>query len=237
MAVEAESIQNTISSTAALSPELAAEKAQAKALEFDRIADEVFAPIYPLIARRLLELAGISRGRCVDLGCGGGHLGLALAELVTNEITLLDSNPYALELATQRIKEADRARIAALCADVHAMPIADASVDLVISRGAMWFWDKERSLAEIRRILAPGGAALLGGGYGSPSLKAEIFRVMSERNGADFGARQQKTTQGSTPDDYAPVAAALGFADVRVVHDDTGDWLFLRKAAVSGAHS
>ncbi|AEF86055.1 methyltransferase type 11 [Treponema primitia ZAS-2] len=230
MAAEAEAKLNTISPTVALP----AEKARAKALEFDRIADEVFAPIYLPIARRLLELAGISRGRCVDLGCGGGHLGLALAELVTNEITLLDSNPYALELAARRIKEADRERIATLCADVHAMPIAEASAGLVVSRGAMWFWDKEQSLTEIRRILAPGGVAVLGGGYGSPALKTEIYRVMSERNGDDFGARQQKTTQDSLPEDYAPVAQSLGFAEVRVVHDDTGDWLLLRKAAVSG---
>ncbi|WP_010261953.1 class I SAM-dependent methyltransferase [Treponema primitia] len=174
----------------------------------------------------------MDRGRCVDLGCGGGHLGLAAAELFTNEITLLDSNPYALELAARRIKERDRARITTLCADVHTMPIPDASVNLVISRGAMWFWDKERSLTEIRRILAPGGTALMGGGYGSPALKAEIYRIMSERNGNDFGVRQQKTTLGSTPDDYAPVAQTLGF-DVRVVHDDTGDWLLLRKPAVS----
>ncbi|GHV29460.1 hypothetical protein AGMMS4952_15200 [Spirochaetia bacterium] len=201
--------------------------AKAKALEFDHIASEVFAPIYPVIAARLLELGGIYRGRCVEIGSGGGHLALAAAGLFTGEIILLDSNPYALELAEERIAGKDRGRVSTLCADVHDMPIPAGSVDLVISRGAMWFWDKQRSLAEIWRILAPAGVAIIGGGYGSPAMRAEIYRVMSERNGDDFEARQKKNTDDNSPEDYAPVAMAMGIGDVREVHDDTGDWLVL----------
>ncbi|GHV80371.1 hypothetical protein AGMMS49944_21620 [Spirochaetia bacterium] len=203
-------------------------QAEAKAREFDKIAGEVFVPIYPVIAAGLLELGGIYSGRCVDIGSGGGHLGLAAAALFQGEIILLDSNPYALELAKERIREG---RISVLCADVHDMPIPSGSVDMVISRGAMWFWDKQRSLAEIWRILAPAGAALIGGGYGSPAMKAAIYRVMSELNGDDFEMRQKKNTDGNSPEDYAPVARALGIGDVSEVHDDTGDWLVLRKTA------
>jgi ubiquinone/menaquinone biosynthesis C-methylase UbiE len=202
-----------------------------KAREFDEIASGVFAPVYPVIAARLLELSGIYSGRCVDIGSGGGHLALAAAGLFAGEIILLDSNPYTLELAKGRITEVDRGRVSVLCADVHDMPLSAGSADLVISRGAMWFWDKERSLAEIWRILVPAGAAIIGGGYGSPALKAEIYRVMSERNGDDFGARQKKNTDGNSPEDYAPVARAMGIDDVSEVHDDTGDWLVLRKKA------
>jgi hypothetical protein len=72
----------------------------------------------------------------------------------------------------------------------------------------------------------PGGR----GDYGSPAMKAEISRVMSERNGDDFGLRQRKNTHGNSPEDYAPVAKAMGIRDVSEVHDDTGDWLVLRKA-------
>jgi hypothetical protein len=93
----------------------------------------------------------------------------------------------------------------------------------------MWFWDKEKSLAEIWRILAPSGAAIIGGGYGNGALKAEIYRVMSARNGDDFEARQRKNTDGNSPEDYAPVARAMGIGGVSVFHDDTGDWLVLRK--------
>jgi SAM-dependent methyltransferase len=201
-----------------------------KALEFDAVASEVFAPIYPIIAARLLELAEKRRGRCLDLGCGGGHLGFALAAAgFEGEIILLDNNPCAVELADKRIPQNDRGRIRTLCADVHAMPIPPESVDLIISRGSMWFWDKKESLTEIWRVLAPGGVAILGGGYGSPALKEEIYRIMSERNGEDWAKQRRKKTAGFTPDDYKLELQAMDIPS-RVLEEDSGEWLLFRKS-------
>ncbi|MDR2634157.1 MAG: methyltransferase domain-containing protein [Treponema sp.] len=109
-----------------------------KAREFDRVAQEVFAPIYPVIASRLLELSGIRRGCCLDIGCGSGHLGLAVARAFQGTVILLDINPYALALAKQRIPEDARGCIQTLWGDVHALPLRDASVDLAVSRGAIY---------------------------------------------------------------------------------------------------
>ncbi|MDR1947849.1 MAG: class I SAM-dependent methyltransferase [Spirochaetaceae bacterium] len=239
------------------------DKAAEKALEFDRIAEEVFAPIYPLIGRRLLELAGIDRGRCLDIGCGGGHLGLALADCFPGEIILLDSNPHAIACANRRIanrriangciangriagrgtggrgitdrrpggrEDAGPGRIRTLVGDVHALPLAEGAVDLAVSRGAMWFWDKEKSLREIWRVLSPGGVAIIGGGYGNFNLKENIFREMSKRNGDSFWERQRRITEGASPEDYAPVLEGLGFGAHRVIHEESGDWLLFRKA-------
>ncbi|MDR0723071.1 MAG: class I SAM-dependent methyltransferase [Treponema sp.] len=200
-----------------------------KALEFDRVAEEVFAPIYPVIASRLLELAGVHRGRCLDIGCGGGHLGLAVAKGFEGTVILLDVNPYAVAIADQRIPEEARGCIHALWGDVHALPLTDASMDLVLSRGAMWFWKKEASLKEIWRILAPGGAAILGGGYGTAQLKTAIYQNMSVRNQEDFGEQQEKRTQGATPEDYAQVMERLDMGVPRCIHEESGDWLLFRK--------
>jgi SAM-dependent methyltransferase len=209
----------------------------AKALEFDRIASEIFAPIYPKIAGRLLELAGIYRGRCLDLGSGGGHLGIAAAQWFEGEIILLDSNPHALELAERRMPF--RNRIRTLLADVHAMPFSDGSADLILSRGAMWFWDKERSLREIWRVLGPSGAAVIGGGYGTEELRAAIYQRMSGINGEDWGLRQKKTVLGHSPEDYALVLEETGLcrpagACFQVIHEESGDWLMLRKGGGEG---
>jgi 2-polyprenyl-3-methyl-5-hydroxy-6-metoxy-1,4-benzoquinol methylase len=46
------------------------------AMEFDKIAQEIFFPIYPVIADDILKLTGIRSGRLLDVGSGGGHLGL-----------------------------------------------------------------------------------------------------------------------------------------------------------------
>ncbi|MDR0376376.1 MAG: class I SAM-dependent methyltransferase [Spirochaetaceae bacterium] len=211
---------------------------RASALEFDRIADEIFAPIYPVIARRLLELAGVYWGRCIDLGCGGGHLGLAAAEWFEGEIILLDSNPYALELAEKRIS--CRNRIRTLRADVHGLPFPRESADLLLSRGAMWFWDAEQSLREIWRVLKPEGAAVIGGGYGTGELKAAVYRRMSDRNGEDWSVRRKRTVEGRSPEDFARVLEAAGLCRSRgsrfeVVHEESGDWLVLRKGGGEAA--
>ena len=200
-----------------------------KALEFDRVAEAVFAPIYPVIASRLLELAGVRQGRCLDIGCGGGHLGLAVAEGFEGTVILLDCNPYAVTIADQRIPREARGCIRALWGDVHALPLPEASMDLVVSRGAMWFWKKEAGLKEIWRILAPGGAAILGGGYGTAQLKTAIYQNMSVRNREDFGEQQEKRMQGATPEDYAQVMARLGMGVPRCIHEESGDWLLFRK--------
>ncbi|MDR3170663.1 MAG: class I SAM-dependent methyltransferase [Treponema sp.] len=202
-----------------------------KALDFDRIAEEVFAPIYQVIASRLLELSGVGRGCCLDIGCGGGHLGLAVAKRFDGEVILLDYNPHALALTDGRIGETDRQRIRTICADVHDMPLADNSMNLIISRGAMWFWDKEKSLQEIWRVLAPDGAACIGGGYGSLVLKEAIFRKLSEQNNEDFGMRQKKMSSGASPEDYALVLEQMGVRDYQVIHEESGDWLLFRKAS------
>ncbi|MDR3248293.1 MAG: class I SAM-dependent methyltransferase [Treponema sp.] len=211
------------------------DKAREKAREFDRIADSVFAPIYPLIAERLVALGGLRKGRCLDIGSGGGHVGIAAAAYFEGDIILLDNNPHALALATERLlRHPDRrGRIKTLAADVHAMPLESASIDLVISRGAMWFWDKEKSLREIWRVLAPGGAALIGGGYGSAELKAEIYRKMSELNGEDWSVQRKRTTDNATPEDYAQTLDTLKgefkTIEYQVIHEDSGDWLMIRK--------
>jgi SAM-dependent methyltransferase len=201
-----------------------------KAREFDTLAGEVFAPVYPVIAARLLELAEKRRGCCLDLGCGGGHLGFAAAAMgFEGKIILLDSNPWALELADTRIPQNDRDRIRTLCADVRAMPIPSESVDLIISRGSLWFWDKQESLTEIWRVLAPAGTAIIGGGYGSSALKKEIYRKMTERNGVDYAEQRRKKTAGFTPDDYKRELDEMGIPG-RVIHEGSGDWLLFRKS-------
>jgi malonyl-CoA O-methyltransferase len=63
------------------------------------------------------------------------------------------------------------ARLAAVCADMQALPLADASVDLVWSNMALhWLSDPLRALREFRRVLAPNGL-LMFSTLGPDSLK------------------------------------------------------------------
>jgi ubiquinone/menaquinone biosynthesis C-methylase UbiE len=201
-----------------------------KATEFDNIAETIFFPIYPIIAARMLEIAAIRGGLCLDIGSGGGHLGIALSKLWDGEVILADNNPAAVEIAARRLAANRAERIETLFGDVHDLPLAQSSVDLVVSRGAMWFWDKARSLLEIWRILADGGAAVLGAGFGNKELSDRIAKEMTVLNGEDWPQSRKRFTDGASPSDYADIASDIGLPS-EVIKDESGEWLVLRKSA------
>ena len=76
-----------------------------KAYEFNEIAQNVFLPIYPLIANQIKIETQIDDGICLDIGCGGGHLGFALMEITNLDVIFLDNNNDALDIAKKRSEE------------------------------------------------------------------------------------------------------------------------------------
>ena len=109
--------------------------------------------------RRLVARAGSLQGRRVlDLACGTGDLAF-LAAAGGATVTALDLTPRMIELA--RRKGAGQGTVRFLLGDMTAVPLADASVDLVTTGyGLRNVPDLDRALAEIQRVLAPGGRFL-----------------------------------------------------------------------------
>ena len=214
---------------------LTIESQQAKALEFDEIAERIFAPIYPVLAAQIMAETGIKRGNCLDIGCGGGHLGLHLALMSPMKLTLVDCSAPAVALAEARSEQwgvAEQTRC--LVGDVHDLPLADGSQDLCISRGSLWFWqESEKAFREILRVLRPGGQAYLGSGFATAELKAQIDSQMRERD-ATWPARRRTFTAGHTPERYAELLNALPqVADWQLIDDERGFWLLFTKGALS----
>lgn len=210
---------------------------RAKAREFHRIACEVFAPLYPVVALQILEQwrrerpgAGGPGSRCLDIGSGAGHLGLALSAHSDLEVVLLDSNPHALELSREVVEAAGvQGRVKCVHASACDLPFGDGSFDLVVSRGSLWFWpDPDRAFREIWRILAPGGMAWVGGGFGTPELAADIAAKMEARGREPWAERQRKI-RGDM--DSRKVAAILdGMGIPWRLHDKAPEfWVELRR--------
>ncbi|WP_333582850.1 class I SAM-dependent methyltransferase, partial [Methanoculleus bourgensis] len=89
---------------------------------FTRIAREVFAPIYPVIAEQVLAWSGIRDGLCLDLGSGPGLLSVALAEKSDLSVIALDAEPAMARIAQETAAERT-GRVAPVIGDVHCMPV------------------------------------------------------------------------------------------------------------------
>lgn len=95
--------------------------------------------------------------RILDAGCGIGYgLPLLARQFPAAHCMALDFAPAMLaRLVPAPAGEA----VSALCADLEALPLADGSVDLVWSSLALQWCDPTLALAELARVLRPGGRA------------------------------------------------------------------------------
>jgi len=198
--------------------------------EFDQIAREVFAPIYPVIARQILDRVGFSSGICLDLGCGSGYLGLAIAEQSNMEVLMLDNDPAALAIASRNLEERGlESRVKLIAGDVHQIPLESSSVDLAVSRGSMYFWnDQVKAFSEIYRVLAPCGLACIGGGFGSPELKEQIDREMLRRD-PEWHENTRRRMGLNDPNRYQQVVRDAGISNFDIDQGPAGRWIVIRR--------
>ncbi|HBZ93947.1 MAG TPA: malonyl-[acyl-carrier protein] O-methyltransferase BioC [Pseudomonas sp.] len=98
--------------------------------------------------------AALQPRRWLDLGCGTGHFTRALAERYAQ------GEGLALDIAEGMLRHARPQGGAAyfVAGDAEALPLQDASVDLLFSSLALqWCGDFPRVLSEAQRVLRPGG--------------------------------------------------------------------------------
>lgn len=206
------------------------------AAQFAKIAKEVFAPLYPIVAERIREETGITRGRCLDLGSGPGLLGLAMARITDLDVTLLDIDPEMLAFAAANVDESGLgARVGIVEADVHEIPFEDDSVDLVVSRGSVFFWNEPaRAFRDVWRVLAPGGCAWMGGGFGNRELKKKITAEMARRD-PEWEPQARERTSEVRLKKFRCALDEAGIENYTIENDDRGFWIrFAKEAGKAG---
>jgi ubiquinone/menaquinone biosynthesis C-methylase UbiE len=95
----------------------------------------------------------------LDIGCGPGTITADLAALVLpGTVTAVEITEPALDLARAEIAEREVPNVAFEVADVHALPFADGSFDVVHAHQVLQHVaDPVLALREMRRVCKPGG--------------------------------------------------------------------------------
>ena len=141
---------------------------------------------YAAVAERItkagelvVERAGVEPGMDVlDVACGTGNASIPAAKAGAR-VTGLDFAPPLLEIARERSADA-MVEIDFVEGDAQDMPFGDASFDRVVSTfGHMFAPDHERTAAEMRRVLRPGGAISIACWSPTGAIGRQ-FRVIAE---------------------------------------------------------
>ena len=136
------------------------ERRRREAEFFDRSSEAQFEDEIPLPnhhVRMLLDLLGPSTGmRVLDCGCGAGELALEIARDATMVVG------FDLSLASVRLMDARAQRIGVpspggLVSVMEQLPFPDGSFDAVVGKSILHHVDVAAALAEVRRVLRPGG--------------------------------------------------------------------------------
>lgn len=105
------------------------------------------------------RVVGAASGRVLEIGVGSG-LNLPLYGPAVRAVLGLEPSPALLVMARRRAAAA-RVPVDLIEASAEAVPLDSASVDTVVTTWTLCtIADAPRALAEVRRVLKPGGALL-----------------------------------------------------------------------------
>jgi ubiquinone/menaquinone biosynthesis C-methylase UbiE len=117
--------------------------------------------------RKAIDLARLQPGeQALDVGCGTGALAMAVAQRVGRTGRVVGIDPSAQQIARARAKAARRHNpIEFQIAVIEQLPFPDQTFDVVFSTLMMHHLPaplKRQGLAEIARVLKPGGRLVIG---------------------------------------------------------------------------
>jgi SAM-dependent methyltransferase len=146
----------------------------------------------------------------LEIGFGGGAaLALVAAQLTTGVASAVDFSPEMVEAAQHRFKnEIANHRVHVQFGDVSQLPFPPASFDRVFTINTIYFWsDTQQGLAEIRRVLKPGGVAII---------------ALRSRENMERVSMTQHGFRLFSPDEVPELMQQAGFTNITMIHEKQG---------------
>ncbi|NDY43492.1 ubiquinone/menaquinone biosynthesis methyltransferase [Dissulfurirhabdus thermomarina] len=176
-----------------------------------------------------LEAAGAPPGPVLDLCAGTLPLSAAIVRAGAGPVAAVDFCLDMLREGTARMRRRpEGARIHPACGDGERLPLADASVAAVtVAFGVRNLADLRRGLAEMHRVLVPGGKAVIlefsrpENPAFAPLYRFYLHRVLPAVAGAISGDAEayrylaDSIEAFASPAELAALMEAAGFRDVR----------------------
>jgi SAM-dependent methyltransferase len=212
------------------------EPTKADAERMIRAAEGGLAPVYAPLAEEIAARLGLAdqEGMGIDLGSGPGTLILELCRHTKLHWINADLNPHFFPYFFDKAQAADLGgRVSAIQADACALPFHEDYADVVVSRGSFQFWpDLRQGLAEVHRVLRPGGVAYIGRGL-AQRMPLEAAKKLREERGEG-----PKYDPDETEQKLHAIVKSLGIEDFRIHRPrrnnpegvNYGVWLEFRKA-------
>ncbi len=173
-----------------------------------------------------LAHASIREGETVlDLGAGGGFDCFLAAQATgpSGRVIGVDMTPEMVEKARGNAARGGYANIEFRLGEIENLPVADASVDCVISNCVINLApDKRRVFREALRVLKPGGRLMVSDIVLRKELPEAVKSSVAAYTGCIAGA--------TSKDEYLGAISAAGFTDVRVL----GETAFPVEVAADG---
>lgn len=130
---------------------------------YDKMSGLLFGSLFNGITDDIAHVTPVS-GQILEVGCGPGHLAIRLSQHGFT-VTALDLDPGMIKRAQTKQSTTDRHSYAPpdfQVGDVAELPFPDATFDVVVSTLSMHHWaDRAAGLAEIGRVLKPGGRVVI----------------------------------------------------------------------------
>jgi SAM-dependent methyltransferase len=185
-----------------------------------RAAENYQRDFVPLIAtpvsETLLSAADLRPGeRVLDIACGTGHVTRAAAEAVgrTGSVTGVDIAPDMIDVAKSVAAPAG-ARVDWQICDAAALPIPDASVDVVLCQmGLMFMADRTAAVTEMRRVLTPAGRVVINTPGRIPPFFEALEKAIVNCISPDLGGFVSAVFSMHDPDGVTALLSGAGLRD------------------------